>query len=74
MEFVKVESSQIDSVGFGDGEYGPETLGVRFKNKSGVVTGEYHYQNVTPQIHFEMMSSPSIGAYFTQNIKRNPVL
>lgn len=33
MEFVKVESSQIDSVGFGDGEFGPETLGVRFKNK-----------------------------------------
>ena len=70
MEFVKVESSQIDSVGFGDGEFGPETLGVRFKSKSGIT--EYHYKNVTPQICFEMMNSASVGGYFSQNIKRNP--
>ena len=70
MEFVKVESSQIDSVGFGDGEFGPETLGVRFKNKSGIT--EYHYKNVTTQICSEMMNSASVGGYFSQNIKRNP--
>jgi len=33
MEFVKVESSQIDSVGFWDEEFGPETLGKEIKNK-----------------------------------------
>ena len=70
MEFVKVEGSQIDSVGFGDGEFGHETLGVRFKSKSGIT--EYHYKNVTPQIYFEMMNSASVGGYFSQNIKRNP--
>ena len=70
MEFVKVESSQIDSVGFGDGLYGPETLGVRFKSKSGIT--EYHYQNVTPRTHQVMMGAESIGKYFGANIKGNP--
>ena len=30
MEYVKVESSQIEAIGFGDGFYGPETLGIQF--------------------------------------------
>ena len=70
MEFVKVESSQIDSVGFGDGEFGPETLGIRFKNKSGLI--EYHYQNVTPRQHRALMAAESIGRYFGKEIKNNP--
>src|ERR1035437_1476802 len=70
MEFVKVESSQIDSVGFGDGEFGPETLGVRFKSKSGLT--EYHYQNVTPRQHRALMAADSVGAYFGKEIKNKP--
>ena len=70
MEFVKVESSQIDSVGFGDGEFGPETLGVRFKSKSGLT--EYHYQNVTPRRHRALMAADSVGAYFGKEIKNKP--
>ena len=70
MEFVKVESSQIDSVGFGDGSYGPETLGVRFKSKSGIT--EYHYHGVSSRMHQAMMGAESIGKYFGANIKGNP--
>jgi hypothetical protein len=70
MEFVKVESSQIDSVGFGDGSYGPETLGVRFKTKSGIT--EYHYQGVSSRTHQTMMGAESVGKYFGANIKGNP--
>ena len=70
MEYVKVESSQIDSVGFGDGQFGPETLGIRFKNKSGVT--EYHYQNVTPRMYQALVAAESVGKYFGANIKNNP--
>ena len=69
MEYVKVESSQIDSVGFGEGQFGPETLGIRFKNKSGIT--EYHYQNVTPRTYQALVAAESVGKYFGANIKNN---
>ena len=79
MEYVKVESSQIAEVGFGEGYYGPETLGLRFPpTKKQVAAGEdgseYHYQNVTPRMHQALMAAPSIGSYFGQNIKSRPDL
>jgi len=79
MEYIAVESSQIAAVGFGDGLYGPETLGLKFPpNKKQLADGkpgsEYHYGNVTARIHQALMAAPSIGSYFGQNIKAHPDL
>ena len=51
MEYVKVQDEQIAEVGFGDGLYGPETLGIIFqpnkKQKAAEQPGsEYHYGGV----------------------------
>lgn len=77
MEYVKVESSQIEAIGFGDGFYGPETLGIQFpptkKQAAAGQTGSiYHYANVSPRTHQALMAAPSIGSYFGQNIKAHP--
>ena len=77
MEYVKVESSQIEAIGFGDGFYGPETLGIQFpptkkQAAAGQPGSEYHYANVTPRTHQALMAAPSIGSYFGQNIKAHP--
>lgn len=70
MEYVKVESSQIDSVGFGEGVYGPETLGIRFKQKNGI--SEYHYDHVTARMYQALVAAKPVGKYFDANIKNNP--
>ncbi len=77
MEYVKVESSQIEAIGFGDGFYGPETLGIQFpptkKQAAAGQTGSiYHYANIAPRTHQALMAAPSIGSYFGQNIKAHP--
>ena len=77
MNYVKVESSQIAEVGFGEGRYGPETLGLKFPpNRKQLAAGEtgseYHYQNVSSRTHQALVAAPSIGIYFGQNIKNNP--
>ncbi len=77
MEYVKVESSQIEAIGFGDGFYGPETLGIQFpptkkQAAAGQTGSEYHYGNVSPRTHQALMAAPSIGSYFGQNIKAHP--
>jgi hypothetical protein len=77
MNYVKVESSQIAEVGFGEGHYGPETLGIKFPpNRKQLAAGEtgseYHYQNVSSRTHQALVAAPSIGIYFGQNIKNNP--
>ena len=77
MEYVKVESSQIEAIGFGDGFYGPETLGIQFpptkkQAAAGQPGSEYHYGNVSPRTHQALMAAPSIGSYFGQNIKAHP--
>ena len=77
MEYVKVESSQIEAIGFGDGFYGPETLGIKFpptkkQAAAGQPGSEYHYGNVSPRTHQALMAAPSIGSYFGQNIKAHP--
>lgn len=66
MQMVKVESSQIEAVG-----HDPEVniLVVQFKKNNAV----YEYQNVTAELHKEMMEAPSIGSWFSNNIKKNPV-
>ena len=77
MNYVQVESSQIAEVGFGDGVYGPETLGIKFPpTKKQLAAGEpgseYHYQNVSGRTHQALMAAKSIGSYFGQNIKAHP--
>ena len=62
MEYVKVESSQIAEVGYGEGLYGPETLALRFPpNKAQKAAGqsgsEYHYKNVSPDTHKALMAA-----------------
>ena len=76
MEYVKVESSQIAEVGYGEGLYGPETLALRFpptkkQKAAGEPGSEYHYGGVTPIIHtafLEAKDNPdyqnSIGVFF----------
>jgi hypothetical protein len=77
VNYVKVESSQIAEVGYGEGHYGPETLGIKFPpNRKQLAAGEtgseYHYQNVSSRTHQALVAAPSIGIYFGQNIKNNP--
>ena len=72
MNYVKVKSSQIEEVGYGSGLYGPETLSIRFKSKSGITQSPYHYKNVTPQEYQALMAAESIGSYFGKNIKPFP--
>ena len=72
MEYVKVESSQIDSVGYLPDvpKPGIGVLGIRFKSKSGLT--EYHYGKITPEMYREMMEDKSIGTYFGRVIKPFP--
>jgi len=82
LEYVKVESSQIAEVGFGEGLYGPETLALRFppnkkQKEAGEPGSEYHYGNdrarYTPKETYQrLLAAPSIGAWFGQNIKPFP--
>jgi hypothetical protein len=77
MNWTKVESSQIAEVGYGEGLYGPETLALRFpptkkQKAAGEPGSEYHYQNVTPEMHQEFMAAESIGSYFGRNIRPFP--
>ena len=79
MNYTMLESSQIAEVGFGNGYYGPETLGIRFPpNKKQAAAGEsgseYHYQNFTAKLFAEFLASESIGSYFGKNIKSRPDL
>ena len=77
MEYVKVDSSQIDSVGYGDGLYGPETLGIKFphnkKQKEAKESGsEYHYGGVTQEQYQAFVGAESVGSYFGKFIKSSP--
>ena len=77
MEYVEVDSSQIAEVGFGEGFYGPETLGIIFtpnrkQAAAGLPGAEYAYENITPRMHRAMMAADDIYAYFSENIKKHP--
>jgi hypothetical protein len=70
MNYVKVESSQIAEVGFGEGHYGPETLGMRFKSKSGIT--EYQYGGVRHDMYVAFIEAESVGIFFKDYIKPFP--
>jgi CubicO group peptidase (beta-lactamase class C family) len=70
-----VKSSQIGEVGFQE----PSTLGIRFKpNKQQALAGqhgsEYHYANVSPEMHAALVEAVSIGQFFGEHIKKHPEL
>ena len=61
MERVAVESHDIAVVG-----YARETRELEITFRRG---GVYHYQNVPESVYRELMAAPSVGSYFSQNIK-----
>jgi hypothetical protein len=81
MEWTKVDSSQIDKIGYEDGAEYP--LGIWFtpnrKQKAANLPGSiYEYANVTADLHFAFINSKSnpdyesIGKFFDRVIKAFP--
>ena len=71
MNYVKVESSQIAEVGFGEGHYGPETLGIIFnpskKQLAANLPGsEYHYGGVTSRTYQTIVAAPEPRLPFSE--------
>lgn len=71
MDFIPVESSQIQSIGY-DKE--TSTLGVRFHpgkkaREAGLPYSEYHYSQVSPEMFAAFRGSESKGQYFGTHIK-----
>lgn len=62
MELQQVTSTLLDSVGFNAEE---SLLFVRFKGKDDV----YSFANIPPEMYEEMVTSKSVGQFFSQNIK-----
>jgi hypothetical protein len=77
MQWQKVDSSQISEIGYESRAEYP--LGIKFPpNKKQVAAGEpgseYHYKNITPELHAEFLAAESIGLFFAKNIKSRPDL
>jgi hypothetical protein len=71
VNYVKVESSQIAEVGFGEGHYGPETLGIIFnpskKQLAANLPGsEYHYGGVTSRTYQTIVAAPEPRLPFSE--------
>lgn len=61
MERTPVTSSNVAAVG-----YDPDTRTLEVEFKSGAA---YSYSGVPAEIHRSLVESPSVGAYFSANIK-----
>jgi hypothetical protein len=77
MQWQKVDSSQISEIGYESRAEYP--LGIKFPpNRKQVAAGEpgseYHYKNITPELHAEFLAAESIGLFFAKNIKSRPDL
>ena len=62
MELQQLTSTLLDSVGFNAEE---SLLFVRFKGKDDI----YSFANIPPEMYEEMVTSESVGKFFSQNIK-----
>jgi hypothetical protein len=62
MEYVSVSSSTVSALGYDEAS---NTLGIRFHNGT-----EYHYFGVPQDVFETMRSSPSVGHFLDQNIKK----
>jgi len=78
MEYTAVQDKQIAEVGYGDGFYGPDTLGIKFKpwKPENPIT-EYHYGNGSADLHAALLSADDgsgkgIRNFFDANIKKHP--
>ncbi|MGB8422228.1 KTSC domain-containing protein [Paraburkholderia sp.] len=60
---AKVESSQIDSIGY---DPATSTLAIRFKSRDKPL---YYYDNVTPEDWDAFENAESIGSHFYKHIK-----
>ena len=58
---TEVNSSNISHIGYDEST---KTLKVRFKKG-----GEYHYLEVPKEIHDQLMTSKSIGAFFAKSVR-----
>lgn len=61
MERIAVRSTEIALVGYEDKS---STLEITFRRG-----GVYHYFDVTPEIYKNLVDSPSLGTYFSTEIK-----
>lgn len=61
MERTPVQSKEIAVVGY---DAQKSILEIVFRRG-----GVYHYEGVPSRIHKEFLAAPSLGTYFTQNIK-----
>lgn len=61
MDMKPVNSSNVKEVG-----YDPATKTLAISFHSG---GTYHYADVSPEKHAEMMAAKSIGGHFHKNIR-----
>ena len=77
MNWTKVESSQIDRVGYEEGaEY---SLGVQFtQTKKQLAANQpgsiYVYANVSPELFTSLVEAVSVGSFFGDQIKKHPEL
>ena len=68
MERQPVISSNLESVGYDEDT---EILEVEFKKKEKEEEGIlYHYFSVPAEVHQSLMSAPSVGKYFSANVKK----
>ena len=79
MKWQAVDSSQISEIGYESGAEYP--LGIRFPAGKKKPASEYHYKNVSPELHTEFLAAKnnpeyenSIGKFFGKNIKSRPDL
>jgi hypothetical protein len=69
IQMQKVESSQIEAVGY---DVPSRTLAIQFKAMGDQPGAVYHYENVDAQTYDELSMSDSVGSYFYKNIKAHP--
>lgn len=61
-----VTSNQVAAVGY---DAATRTLALTFTRGAGAI---YHYPNVDPKVHQDMVGAESIGKFFGQHIKPLP--
>lgn len=61
-----VQSNQVAAVGY---DAARKTLALTFTRGPGHI---YHYPNVEPKTHADMMAAESLGTFFGQHIKALP--
>jgi hypothetical protein len=59
MSMISVSSAAIAAVGYEDG-----TLAVEFHDR-----GLYYHHGVPYSVYVELMNAPSLGAYYSRNIR-----